>query len=236
MKRFLILCGLLLAPLAAEAQIIGRTAATLAVDYDLASGVLIYPVYLGPKSEPLSDGFVSECRVKTTGSNTAITVVTAASGCFTNVAQFDLLVFQLRSGLRAERLVSVRTDANNVTADSAINLDVTGPTGYSFRYKTFTAATGAAAGWIPVHGFDAGVQFNVQVKVFAATSITAQVECRQEGDGSGPTVVASKVFTATGTLDAFVELPFFECRLGLSISGDAGTNGVSAQFTGLHTR
>jgi hypothetical protein len=85
-----------------------------------------------------------------------------------------------------------------------------------------------------VHGFNAGFQVNVQVLTLNATNILANVECRQEGGGAGTTIVATKTFTAVGTWDVFVELPFHECHLGLQLNTDTGAQSVSAQFTGYY--
>ena len=239
MKKILAALAALLFLAGDVGAVSGRRFATLAHTYDLTStAALVYPVFIGRNGEPLGEFLNPQtARVATSGSSTTVAAVTSGTEPFANVAVGDLLIFQLR-GQNLERKVTARADADSITVDTAIDLTVaaSGPfqNGYGFLYKTFADEVDATATWIPVHGFDAGFQINVQVVTFNATGILANVECRQEGGGAGTTIVATKTFAAVGTWDVFVELPFHECRLGLQLDTDGGAQSISAQFMGLY--
>lgn len=228
-----------------------RTVVTLARKYNLASTSYIYVAYGDasstasanyPLSGVLGPGTVKSVPVSTSGSSTTVAAVTASTEPFVGIAVDDLLLFVANdttstlpmAGIEFERVVTARASSDSVTVDAAIDLTATttgpGVGGWRFRYKKFRTGTGATNGWFDVSKFSS-FQLQWDVLTLNATDITADLECRSSRYAE-PVVLTSNTFTAVGSYTYHVTTPWAQCRTGLKLTGDTGTQAVSIYFEG----
>ena len=139
--------GLLLLTSAASAQ--EQFSAGFMNLYDVDSSTLTYCVMTGRGGDPFAGPIPVQGRIKTTGSSTTVTEVTTGSNPFTAVAVGDTLVVDRGQGNVDTVIVTVRTDAANVTVSSAVNWENSG-NGRTFGFYDQTCGTGATNGWISV--------------------------------------------------------------------------------------
>jgi hypothetical protein len=231
---------------------IERTAAvTLLANYNVAATSYTYGFFRGPdtlNADPLGAGVKWVSKVKTVaGGGTTITAFTAATEePFIGLVAGDLLMFpnaptQINSGASAvnvqgitqkqERVITTATDDDNAVVNAAIDLSQDS-TGYVFYRKEFHTGAETTDGWFSVAPYS-GFKIVEQVTTITATSLDFSLECRHTGLPlyTSETVDAYS-FTAAGTHTVYMNLPFDQCRLGIKVTGDGGTQATWAYFVG----
>lgn len=238
----LLLC---LCPTLAYSQ--GLEERTFVRAYDLDSTTLIYCV-----SSQLNTG---SGRIKTTGSSTTVTSVTAGESVFAPVGVGDTLTVMV-SGVETFRTVTAKASNTSVTIDSAANLDNAGQ-GYGWSYRDVTCGTTANDGWLNVAGFRDKV-FTFEFNAGDADSIDIRWECKTSVPGANPVIVypgksdtcgGGSLLTGycnfpaagvgiTSRLALVVYEPWAFCRLGMKVkttdASDAGAalESITAGFNG----
>lgn len=241
MRRWFALALLLLAP-AASAQ--NESKGQLFYDYDLddatnyvygamrtagASSGDTLPVYGSP--------ILVNTRIKTTGSSTSVTAETAATNPFTDVAVGDVLAVRRADGTTDLRRVTVRTDANNVTVDTAVDWS----SGFSFGYYDFTSGTAGTSGWFSVRGStDTWLRWHVK-QLTVTGGISVRVQCRTatldpqvvtvwpDPTNSASTDECKKGnFTAVTDCALGVTGVWDDCRLGFKVGTSDGSITITA--------
>lgn len=206
----------------------GRTI-PLMVNYDLDSTSYQFCSSTGQLGLVRQADIPVKLKVKTTGSTTAVTAVTAGTNPFQNIAVGDILTFPVSGvspvgttdstyGQTVTVYVAARADADNITASSALDLSA----GYPFTWRKVTCA--ATGGWIPVRNASL-VQFLLQIDQLNVTGgIDYKVECRQRGAVDLIETQAIGNLTAVGTIRVGITDPYDDCRLGVKIgtSDDGG--------------
>lgn len=225
-------------------------AVTLLANYNVAAASYTYGFFRGPNTlnaDPLGAGVKWPSKVKTTsGAQVTIEAFTASSAPFVGLVAGDLLMFpnaptQVNAGASAvnvqgntqkqERVIVTATDDNNADVNTAIDLSQDA-TGYVFYRKVFVTGVETTDGWFSVAPFSA-FKIVEQVTTLNATSVDYSLECRHTGTpGYAAEIVERYSFTATGTHTVYVNLPYDECRLGVQVVGDAGTQAAWAYFIG----
>jgi hypothetical protein len=257
MKRlitYLTVAALAALPLTSSAQINRSAAVALVANYNLAATSYTYSFFRGPddgNADPLGSGVKWPSKVKTTaGAQATIEAFTASSAPFAALVAGDLLMFPNAptvpntgaSGFvnvqgrtqRQERVIVTATDANNVDVDTAIDLSQDA-TGYNFYWKKFVTGVETTDGWFSVGNFD-GVEFDIQVTTIAATSIDYSIECRHAGvNAAAKQLDVGSISSATlgsNSHTFYLGLPYDQCRVGLKVTGDAGTQAVWVSIVG----
>jgi len=191
---------------------------------DTSATSLTYCSMQGINGDAFGKPILISIPIKTTGSSTSVTEVTASSFPFTNVSVGDMIIVKRADtiGTTDKVAVTARADASNITVSSAVNWS----NGYSFSWLKKVCGTTAADGWIQLTGFN-NIQSTVEWVTKAGTSIDYSLEC-SIGPGL-PIVVNASSATAVGQWSTVVTAGIYDrCRLGLKISGDSGTNLVNA--------
>lgn len=183
-----------------------------------------------------SEEIVARKPAKTSGSSTTVSAVTAGDNPFAGFgAGYELHVDRDGTHDVVYFTPDGGGDLDTGTVDTAVNWQ-TGPqgsTGRHFRYRHFLSGTTAADGWVECRRFK-GIKIQMTVHSFNAASVTFSIEGRNKFPQTGPTVITTTQFTATGS--DFVDLqpldaPWDEFRVGVIVAGDTGANSVSAAAT-----
>lgn len=217
LRTLLALVLLLAAP--AHGQAPGTTRRTMFVNYDIASGTATYGLYGTPvqSSKPL----------KTTGSSTTVSEVTASDDPFAGFVIGDIITVVRTNGtVDKRRVTAVGSIPDSVTVDTAV--DWSGS--FQFSYERFNVGTGANTGWFPIGSCDEK-EITLSVTTLNATSVTFNVQQRALGAyGAVVSDIYTRVFTATGNDPVPVVEHGDDMRLSVLVTGDAGVQAVSATF------
>lgn len=216
--------------------------------YDLDSTTLTYCV-----SSQLNTGIG---RIKTSGSSTTVTTVTAGQSVFAPITVGDTITVNV-SGTEVFRTVTAKASDTSITVNAAVDLENSG-NGYPWSYRDVACGTGANDGWLNVagykdkvltFGYDAGdatdgvdVRWECKTSVPGANPVTVYPG---ETDGCGGATLSSgfcNFATAsvgiTNRLALVVYEPWAYCRIGIKIrtadASDAGANleSIDAGFNG----
>lgn len=238
-------------PVHADNVIVRHT--TLLRKYDVAATSYTYTI-LGDQNASLAPvggagvtgwdgpGTAVNKKIKTTGSQTTPVPTVALSVPFQGRAVNDLLLLQApnpgttdNSLVEYERAITVFTDANTITVDTALDISA----GYTFRYKRFFTGTATTDAWFDISGYrDFSVQFDVDT--INATSLDSVIECRTS-KFARPFQIQTKNYTAVGSDVATVGSEgavapngarYEQCRVGWRVNTDTGVQSVSVYFTG----
>lgn len=169
--------------------------------------------------------------VKNGAATTDITAVSASTTApFQNVSVGDLIVLNV-SGEMFERIVTTRTDADNIIINSGVTIPTAGVT---FAYRKQFYSTDPIDGWISVVGYDV-VTFVTDVEANVDTGgVVTSVECGTFLVSDPPTAqaavevdTATVASTATGTdvssIDLRLNPQYTHCRSALKFgTGDDG--------------
>jgi len=202
----------------------------LASLYDLDSTSYIYCVTTGENGQVLNPSTNNGIRV--TSTTTALAAATASTSPFSAVAVGDEITVITPSGpgglgIPETRVVTVRTDANNITMNAAFTAEVTN---VQFSWRDRTCGTAATSGWFPVSTYR-GVSVSLQVTQIVVTGhIDFKVQCRQTGVDNTPVDVYAEGMSnyRTGGYDAAQVdndliiihngvVLFNQCRVGMLI-------------------
>jgi hypothetical protein len=210
---------------AALAQIPGGKAVRTALVYerDLDSTSYEYCVMTGSGDDVLGPNRLVPLQITTAGSVVATSAFVASSAPFNFVAVGDELTVKQAGtnlGIDLLRYVVTRTDANNITVNTAWDLTA----GFTFSFRRLTCGTTATSGWIPFSGF-ASASFVIDVSQFVATSMDYRLECRREGAVNSAVIISQVNKTATFQVEESVlnNTGYFDaCRIGFKINTDDG--------------
>lgn len=238
MRRALVILMLVLCvPAAAQNESRG----TLFYDYDLDNATdYVYGTLTGLSATPFGSPIRVDVAIKTTGSSTSVTAVTAATSPFAAVAVNDVLAVRRGDGTTDLRRVTARADADNVTVDTAVDWSA----GFAFGYYDATYGTAGTSGWTPV-AQATRLQLEWHVKQLNVTGgILVRVQCRTNTLDTQPVTVwpdptssASTDECKKGTMTAVIDCALIvtgrwdACRLGFKIgtADDGGDTGADAE-------
>jgi hypothetical protein len=194
---------------------------------DLTATSYTYCAMTGQYGNPFGESRLGTAAIKTTGSSTSVTEVTAGTNPFTNLAVGDMLIVR-RSATSAsitDRVsIVTRTDAANVVVSSAVNWS-----GQQFRWLKKSCGTAVTDGWFGVGVFNT-VESQLEWVTKAATSLEMQTEC---AIGAGlPVPVWTTSATAAGQWSHVITAGVYDrCRVGLKLTTDTGVQVVNAHIS-----
>lgn len=250
---FIALSLALMAPGSARAVVERSATYTLVANYNLAATSYTYSFFRGPDTangNPLGEGVNPAARVTSGATSTDVTAFTASSKPFQGLVAGDLLIFPsaptvINTGAsavnttgykaRQERVIVTATDDNNAIVDRDILLDQD-TKGYDFTWKKFKTGTETTDGWFKCSEW-IGTEFLIQVTTLNATSIDYSIEGRwPNAVNNAPQQVDSGSIASSALGSNFhlyyMRLSFDECRVGLKVTGDSGTQAVWVSVTG----
>lgn len=167
--------------------------AVLFWNYELDATSYTYCIFTGTGGDPFGRDNAGRAAIKTTGSSTTVTAVTAGSGPFRDMAVGDYIAVTVDQVV-TYRYIATRTDQDNITVTgprptdaAAVDWENAGA-GRNFTWRRRTCGTGATAGWINVADFTwVGVQYDIAQ--MNATSIDVQIQGRDTTRGSNPVTI-----------------------------------------------
>lgn len=176
--------------------------------------------------------------LKTSGSSTTVTAVTAGDGPFDELTVGDQINVN-RDGTVDTVYIATIVDADNGTVTGSGVDWTTGPQGAPgrhFQFRRFQSGTGATAGWFDARNVQA-LKIQYILTTLNGTSITFQVEGRIKGAQQTATIIDSKTLTAAGSgfidVTRMLDAAWDEVRVGAQIAGDSGTNDISVYALGV---
>lgn len=202
---------------------------------DVSSAGYTYYALRGRGGDFWGDPVPVNVLVKTSGSSTTISAVTASTNPFAGLAVGDVLYLNAPDGAgtpQTKRVIATYSSADSVVVDTAVTIPAAGTT---FGYKRRTGGTADTDGWFTVSGY-ASVTTILGAATVNATSIDMALECRigaspptRVCSTSGTTVCANTVSaTAAGAFPfALWSGAFTACRVGTKVTGDAGAQSIS---------
>lgn len=209
--------------------------------YDLDASSLTYCVLTGVGGDPWGAWLPGPGTIETSGSSTTITGVDTDADVFEFVDVGDAIYVALPNGTTYTLNVVTNADADTITVDTAVNLDIDG--GYVWSWKDLTCGTAATNGWISVADA-ASVIMTIQFDQGDLDTLDVAWECKGGGMGAGPIRVypgpssdcgdgtlSTDVcqYTEGQAMAAQIEVnDFSACRIGMkygsSDASDAGAN------------
>lgn len=120
--------------------------------FDVDSDSYVYGKIIGTFGRAVDPAPISaQGKIQTSGSSVTVTATDAANTApFAEVAVGDIIVVDRGTGVTDVRAVATRTDADNITVDTAVNWSG----GFTFSYYKAVTGTAATVGWIDVSGAD----------------------------------------------------------------------------------
>ena len=215
MKRLLAVLALVLA-LGAPARAQVAKEGQLALLYNVNSATL---TYCNMRGGAFAAPTAVVPTIKTTGSSTTVTEVTAGSNPFSSVAVNDVLVIQTPTSTDSSATtvvaVTARASAASITVDTAINI-----TGNKFGFYRMVCGTTDADGWFSIPAAALRVGIGVQYEQGDLDALTVRWECKASGAGAAPVIL----YPGEGA----------NCGIGGSLSTDRcsfATAGVTSRVT-----
>jgi hypothetical protein len=246
-----LLAALAITLLASPVRAADETAAWFA-RFDVDSSTETFGVLKGKNGNPYGDAIEGKGKIKTSGSDTAVTAVDGADNPFDPLADGDVIAVRDTSGTVTLRFVSAKADADNITIDTNADWE-NGGAGLTWTYYKATTCTDTTCGWIDVSRFSG---FTIEVGLERSdlgTGILFTVQCRGTGLGVTPKQIWPETAGTTedlttanaGTLPGrFVltvnNVGYASCRLGVDADGadtadvvNASTELFDASLTGV---
>lgn len=252
--KSLIFAGLVallgLTPIASAQSPKAIVEAVLVDEYDVPAAGYTYVTFADqnitspaqPLKGALGPGVIKNVRVKTVGSSTTVTAVTAGTGPFDNLAAGDLLIFpQVKIGTDTNTVGEREVVIASVTSDDEVvvsaAIDLSSPaTGFTFRFKKRYSDTAADRMFFDVSDFNT-LSFQADVEAINATSLDFIVECRLRKFGRAYTEAGwTKNFTAAGQARVDIAVHQDQCRVGWKFNTDTGVQDVAVHFAGTILR
>lgn len=215
--------------------------ATYITNYDLDATDYTYCVTTGNTGGAWDPNIPGKGNVETSGSSTTVTGVTGAADSFGPPAAGDIVFFKKNDGSVLIRYIVTNADADTITVNTAVDLDVTG--GVAWEWRKVTCGTGATNGWIDLAGFT-GKKISLEITQMVATGgVDFKFECRDNTyvstshvvypgessdcgvNGTLASAVCNVASGATGSWDLVFtpEEQWDACRVGVKIgSADDG--------------
>lgn len=220
-KLVLALLGLLVAAAPAAAQQQSMAWVVYANDWSAVS--YTYCVMEGQRGDPFGEPLMGTSKVKTVGSNTTVTEVTAGSLPFTNLAVGDMLL--VRRGEVTDRVsIVAKASGASITVSSAVDWSAE----LDFRWMDLKCGTAVTDGWVGTGAFHT-VALTLEWVTKNATSLGYQTEC---AIGAGlPIILETGTATAVGQWGPAITAGVYDrCRLGIKINTDTGAQVVNAHI------
>lgn len=212
----------------AQAQLTASTSKALFYTRDVSAAAYEYCIMAGLGGGALARDIPVTRPIETSGSSTTTVASTASSKPFLGIDVGDEIsvASEGSNDVRLYREVITNADDDTITVDTAWDL---GTTGVNFFWRDLTCGTAVTNGIISTSGRET-VTFDIQVITLAATSIDFIVEGRLQGAGTGWTPLTTAVYTAVGGGAIVVNrLGYQQLRLGVKVTGDVGTQSVTAK-------
>ena len=195
MRRLLILMAVLLAG-TASAQDIRQ--GTFITNYDLDATTYTYCVTTGINSGFFDRNTPGFGNAETSGSSVTVTGVTGANDSFGPPATGDIVFFKKNNADPIIRYIVTNADADTITVNAAVDLDVDG--GVAFEWRKVTCGTAATSGWMDLAGFT-GKKIVFQIDQMVATGgVDFKFECRDNAYVTTSQVVYPGESSDCGTL------------------------------------
>lgn len=227
MKKTLALWALLAGAAAADER-------TFVRNYDVASTSFIYC--------ETTNYVAGTGRVSTAGSTTTIDVAGAGAALRQLAAGDEIFVTRPNvgtSGTTTDRRVLSAAPTSNTSMIVTSAVDWTA--GFSWQFRKVACGTGAENGWLPT-ARASWTNVKWVIASMSATSIDLDVECRDTGDSAGAATVVwpnpsnssstdeclKSNFTAANKCGLIIEGHWSECRVGLKVNTDTGTQDITA--------
>lgn len=217
-----------MAPVQAQNSLTASTSKALFYTRDVSATSYEYCIMAGLGGGALARDIPVTRPIETSGSSTTTVASTATSKPFLGIDVSDEIsvASEGSNDVRLYREVITNADDDTITVDTAWDL---GTTGVNFFWRDLTCGTAVTNGIISVAGRET-VTFDIQVITLAATSIDVQVEGRNQGAGTGWTPLTTATYTAVGGGAVVVNrLGYQQLRLGIKVTGDVGTQSVTAK-------
>lgn len=222
----LALLAALLLPMGSSAQAPTQAQGFVMWAWDLTDTSYTYCALAGYQGNPFGPPLAGSAAIKTTGSSTNITEVTAGTNPFTYLAVGDMLLVRKVPQTEFDRVVIVtRTDAANVVVNTAVDWSA----GYQFYWLDRTCGTAVTNGWFSVGTFTT-IEAQTEWSTKNATSLEMQTECAM-GVG-GPVIAETYSFSAVGNHAHVITAGVYDrCRVGLKLTGDTGVQVVNSHLS-----
>jgi hypothetical protein len=219
-KLVLALLGLLVAAAPAAAQ---QSLAWSLYANDVSAVSYTYCVMAGQRGDPFGEPLLGTAKVKTVGSSTTVTEVTAGTNPFTSLAVGDMIL--VRRGEVTDRVaITAKASAASITVSTAVDWSAE----LDFRWMDLTCGTAVTNGWVGVGTFQT-VCATVEWVTKNATSLDYQVECAM-GPGL-PIILETKSATAVGQWGPCITSGVYDrCRIGTKLTADTGAQVVNAHI------
>jgi hypothetical protein len=251
MKRLLCIVALLALAAPASAQVFGKTVAVPLMSLrDSDSVTFEYCVTTGVSGRALDSYRRQPIKIKTVGSSTTVSAQTAGTKPFLFLSEGDEITVNVPGtspateatdqvvGTGTTRVITVRTDDDTVTVNSAIDLSIPAG-GFGFLWRKLQCGTAATDGWVQTRGMR-DVSFSVHVdQINTTTGVTIQAECENVGATSSPISLWAQTYTtATDDLVEFVDLQCDRMRVGVKMTStdDGVDTGAAAEQISFYMR
>jgi hypothetical protein len=227
MRRLLLGLLLLATPAWADQRV-----ASYMVNFNASSATLTYCRATGRLGDPYGGPQPGNNPIKTSGSSTTVTTQVANGNPFLYMVVGDVIFVTRPTGVTDTRVVVTRTDANNITVDTAVDWS-TQTNGFAFTWYHIACGTTANDGWIDVAGYpDKTIVFQYD-QGDATTGVDVRFECRAASPQAAPVqVYPSTGFTnyPTPGIGARTALVIYEpwsaCRVGFKIDTTLGVQTI----------
>lgn len=190
MKTYIALLAVVVAallPASARTQSANIQVAHFAYRYDLDNPTLEFCRAMGQGNSPWGTHITGIARIKTTGSNVAVTAVTAGSLPFAQLGVDDWIqVFNPTTRVFDNRTIVAKTDGDTIEVDTAVNWD-NGGLGVPWKYKDVQCGTTDSDGWVDASGLATKlVCFQLEQINGVTGGIDLRVHQRSSAEGSLP--------------------------------------------------
>lgn len=228
-KLVLALLGLLAAAAPVAAQ---QSMAWVVYANDVSAAAYTYCVMTGQNGDPFGEPRIGPSRIKTVGSSTTVTEVTAGSLPFAALAVGDMI--EVRRGAVTDRVsITAKASGASITVSSAVSwaggtVESGGAAGVDFRWRDLACGTAVTDGWVGTGTFHT-IGVTIEWVTKNATSLDFQTEC---AIGPGlPIILETKSATAVGQWGPTITAGVYDrCRVGLKLSTDTGAQVVNAHI------
>jgi len=172
--------------------------------------------------------------VKTTGSSVTVNAVTSGIGTFSGVKVGDLIVFYRSDTLIDVRKIATKPSNDQITVDTAVNLDNSGAGFGAWFFQSFDIGTTSADGWLPVQKFGSKKGVRVVIATLnAAGGMDVSIESKGYAFDTVPVVLIEQHYDVPKTEHFPVPEEVLSLRVGVKgTTGFAGADDVSIYLIG----
>lgn len=196
------------------------------LDYDLDATTLKYGRMKGP--------YNGISGVKTVGNVVTVTGMVAALGVFGAVKVGDRLLF-VKGETQLPRRCAVKTNANQIDVESAIDLD-NGGNGYpSWYHMPFDIGATDVDGWLSCEELVPGSK-SIRIEasaIQAAGGLDISIETVDRLGSARPAVSLTKNYPAGAAVSDDISVPETVAAIRLGVKGNAGFAGTDSIYAWL---